>query len=149
MRTHFGACSMTMGNGTRDGSVCVACYFPSWLDPCRLVNSKTWLGTWHISTNNLYSFCAIFNLIFNVHYIYCILIYTIDIAYIIIHIHNISINIKRLRWSRGSVLTFGIQVRGFKPDRSRRIFQGVKNPQHASLREGSKAVCPMSRICGM
>ena len=32
--------------------------------------------------------------------------------------------LKRLRWSRGSVLSFGTQVRGFKPDRSRRIFKG-------------------------
>ena len=32
----------------------------------------------------------------------------------------------RLRWSRGSVLTFGTQVGGFKPDRSRWIFQGEK-----------------------
>ena len=31
---------------------------------------------------------------------------------------------KRLRWSRGSVLAFGTQVRGFKSGRSRRIFQG-------------------------
>ena len=31
---------------------------------------------------------------------------------------------KRLRWSRGSVLAFGIEVRGFKPGRSRRIFKG-------------------------
>jgi hypothetical protein len=30
---------------------------------------------------------------------------------------------RRLRWPRGSVLTFGTQVRGFKPDRSRRIFR--------------------------
>jgi hypothetical protein len=33
---------------------------------------------------------------------------------------------KRLRWSRGSVLAFGTQVRGFKPGRNRRIFQGEK-----------------------
>ena len=32
----------------------------------------------------------------------------------------------RLRWSRGSVLAFGTQVRGFKPGRSRRIFTGEK-----------------------
>ena len=32
----------------------------------------------------------------------------------------------RLRWSRGSVLAFGTQVRGFKPGRSRRIFKGKK-----------------------
>jgi len=30
------------------------------------------------------------------------------------------------RWSRGSVLAFGTQVRGFKPGRSRRIFKGEK-----------------------
>ena len=33
----------------------------------------------------------------------------------------------RFRWSRGSVLAFGNQVCGFKPDRSRWIFQGEKN----------------------
>ena len=33
---------------------------------------------------------------------------------------------KRLRWSRCSVLAFGTQLRGFKPGRSRRIFQGEK-----------------------
>ena len=55
-----------------------------------------------------------------------------------------------LRWSRGSVLAFGTQVRGFKPGRSRQIFQGEKkNPQHASLPKGSKAVCPMSQIYGI
>ena len=31
-----------------------------------------------------------------------------------------------LRWSKGSVLAFGTQVRGFKPGRSRRIFKGKK-----------------------
>ena len=43
-----------------------------------------------------------------------------------------------------SVLAFGTQVRGFKPDRSRWIFQGEKNPQHAFLRRGRKAFCLMS-----
>jgi hypothetical protein len=28
-------------------------------------------------------------------------------------------------------------------------FFGRKNPQNAFLRRGSKAVCPMSQICGM
>ena len=32
----------------------------------------------------------------------------------------------RLRWSRGSVLAFSTQVRGFKPGRSRQIFKGEK-----------------------
>ena len=52
------------------------------------------------------------------------------------------LKIKRLRLSRGSVLAFSTQVRGFKP--GRRIFKGRKNPQHAFLRRGSKAVGPMS-----
>ena len=38
------------------------------------------------------------------------------------------------------------QVRGFKPGRSRQDFSGRKNPQHAFLRKGSKAVGPMSQI---
>jgi hypothetical protein len=33
---------------------------------------------------------------------------------------------ERLRWSRGCVLAFSTQVCGFKPGRSRRIFQGEK-----------------------
>jgi len=37
-----------------------------------------------------------------------------------------GVHIPRLRWSRGSVLAFGTQVRGFKPGRSRRIFKGEK-----------------------
>jgi hypothetical protein len=36
-------------------------------------------------------------------------------------------NPKRLRWSRDSVLAFGIQVRGFTPGRSRRIFRAKKS----------------------
>jgi hypothetical protein len=36
----------------------------------------------------------------------------------------------RLRWSRGSVLAFGTQVRGFKPGRSRRIFRAKKSSAH-------------------
>jgi hypothetical protein len=34
---------------------------------------------------------------------------------------------KRLRWSRGSVLAFGTQVRRFKPGRSHRIFRAKKS----------------------
>jgi hypothetical protein len=47
-----------------------------------------------------------------------------------------------------SMLASGTRVHGFKPGRSRRIFR-AKNPQHAFLRRGSKAVCPMSQLCGM
>ena len=45
----------------------------------------------------------------------------------------------RLRWSRGSVLAFSTQVRGFNPAEAGG-FLGWKNPQHAFLRRGSKAV---------
>jgi hypothetical protein len=48
-----------------------------------------------------------------------------------------------------SMLASVTQVCGFKPGRSRRIFQGEKNPLHAFLRRGIKAVCPMSQLCGM
>jgi len=36
---------------------------------------------------------------------------------------KLKVNVKRFRWSSGSVLAFGTQVRGFAPDRSRRIFR--------------------------
>jgi hypothetical protein len=49
-----------------------------------------------------------------------------------------------------SALAFGTQVRGFKPGRSRRIFQGEKILSAPSfLRKGSKTVGPMSSIYGM
>jgi hypothetical protein len=48
-----------------------------------------------------------------------------------------------------SVLASGTQVRGFKPGRSRRIFKSGKILKHAFLRKGSKAMGPMSQICGM
>ena len=33
---------------------------------------------------------------------------------------------ERLRWSRGSVLAFGTQARGFAPGRNRQIFRAKK-----------------------
>ena len=51
---------------------------------------------------------------------------------------------ERLRWSKGSVLAFGTN-----PAEAVGFFTAKKNPQHAFLRKGSKAVCPMSHICGM
>jgi hypothetical protein len=41
--------------------------------------------------------------------------------------YNLLINSKWLRWSRGSVLAFGTQVRGFAPGRSRWIFRAKKS----------------------
>ena len=43
---------------------------------------------------------------------------------------------KWLRWSRGSVLAFGTQIRGFKPGRSRRIFQDEKKSSTRLPSEG-------------
>ena len=50
-----------------------------------------------------------------------------------------------LRWSRGSVLAFGTQVRGFKPGRSRRIFKGEKILSTPSFRGEVKASVPCRR----
>jgi hypothetical protein len=44
-----------------------------------------------------------------------------------------------------SMLASGTKHRGFEAVG----FLGEKNPQQAFLRRGSKAVCPMSQICGM
>ena len=45
------------------------------------------------------------------------------------YLHNFCVHIyqKRLRWSRGSVMAFSTQVRGFKPGRSCRIFRAKKS----------------------
>jgi hypothetical protein len=49
-----------------------------------------------------------------------------------------------------SMLASGTQDHGFAPGRSRQIFQAKKkNPQHAFLWKGSKAICPMSQIYDM
>ena len=48
----------------------------------------------------------------------------------------------RLRWSRGSMLAFGTQVRGFKPGRSRRIFKGEKILSTPSFRGEVKPSVP-------
>jgi hypothetical protein len=47
------------------------------------------------------------------------------------------------------MLASGTQDRGFTLDRSRRIFSGWKNPQHAFLWKGSKIICLMSQLWGM
>jgi hypothetical protein len=43
-----------------------------------------------------------------------------------VQIYRHVVSKRRLRWSSGSVLTSGTQVRGFAPGRSRRIFKGEK-----------------------
>ena len=54
----------------------------------------------------------------------CVLVLYI---HFIIHIYIYIYIYIRLRWSRGSLLAFSTQVRGFKPGRSRRIFMAKKS----------------------
>jgi hypothetical protein len=61
--------------------------------------------------------------------------------------HNYKLHTsQRLRWSRGCVLAFGTQVRGFKPGRSRRIFQGEKIPSTRSFGGEVKPAVPCRRF---
>ena len=64
-------------------------------------------------------------------------LFYIFIYYISLHVSSITVLIirrlncintssKQLRWSRGSMLAFSTQVRGFKSGQSRRIFKGEK-----------------------
>jgi hypothetical protein len=53
---------------------------------------------------------------------------------------------QRPRWSRGCVLASFSQVRGFKPGRSLRIFQGKKIPSTPSFRGEVKPAVPSRRF---
>jgi hypothetical protein len=53
---------------------------------------------------------------------------------------------KRLQWSRGSMLAFGTQVRGFKPGRSCQIFQDKKILSAPSFRGEVKPSVPCRRF---
>jgi hypothetical protein len=62
---------------------------------------------------------------------------------------HVSIYVKRLRWSgdwHAGLWYPSSRVRTW-PNPS--DFSGRKNPQHAFLRRGSKAVGPLSQICGI
>ena len=72
----------------------------------------------------------------------------LNIHIILVSDFDINLYKRKYQWSGGSVLPLSTQVRGFKPGRSRQDFSGRKNPQHAFLRKGSKAVGPVSQICG-
>ena len=54
--------------------------------------------------------------------------------------------LKRIRSSRGSVLDFGTQVRGFKPGRSRRNFQAEKILSTPSFGREVKPFVPCRRF---
>ena len=69
------------------------------------------------------------------------------ILHITIFFHNKLLrNSMQLRWSRGSVLAFGTQVRGFKPGRNCRIFQGEKILSTPSFGEEVKLLVPCHRF---
>jgi hypothetical protein len=51
-----------------------------------------------------------------------------------------------LRWSGGCVLASSTRVRGFKPGRSRRIFQGEKIPSTLSFGREVKPAVPCHRF---
>ena len=53
------------------------------------------------------------------------------------------------RWSRGSVLAFSTQVRGFKPGRSRRIFWGERILSTSSFGGEVKSSVPCSRFAAL
>jgi len=55
-------------------------------------------------------------------------------------------NLKRLRWSRSSMLAFSTRVRGFKPGRSRRIFKGKKILSTPSFGGEVKPLVPCRRF---
>ena len=56
--------------------------------------------------------------------------------------------IKRLRWSRGSVLAFSTQVRGFEPGRSRRIFRAKLLPDIFLAHSSTFRCWDLSHRCG-
>ena len=62
------------------------------------------------------------------------------------HRRFVTYVVKRLRWTRGSVLAFGTQVRGFKPGRSRLIFQGQKILSTPSFGREAKPFVPCRRF---
>jgi hypothetical protein len=57
-----------------------------------------------------------------------------------------NMNSQRLRWSGGCVLASSTQVRGFKPIRNRRIFQGEKFPSTPSFGGEVKPAVPCCRF---
>ena len=62
------------------------------------------------------------------------------------HFTERYIILQRLRWSRGSVLAFSTQVRGFKPGRSRRVFKGEKILSTPSFGGEVKPSVPCRRV---
>ena len=61
-------------------------------------------------------------------------------------LEKLLVAILLLRWSRGRVLAFGTQVRGFKPGRSRRTFQDVKILSTPSFGTEVKSFIPCRRF---
>ena len=69
--------------------------------------------------------------------------------HVVLTSHNkvkVRVQLKQLRWSRGSMLAFGTHVRGFKPDQSRWIFQGEIILSAPSFRGEVKPSVPCHRF---
>jgi hypothetical protein len=71
--------------------------------------------------------------------------YTVSCG-ILVKSPNVCPNLKWLRWSRGSMLAFRTQVRGFKPGRSCWIFQGEKILSTTSFGREVKLWVPCRRF---
>jgi hypothetical protein len=78
--------------------------------------------------------CMLCMFLFNfVNYVFCCYIYAYILLLLCIFRSGYSVPflcvlfLNRIRWSRGSVLAFGTQVRGLKHCRSRRIFKAKKS----------------------
>ena len=66
-------------------------------------------------------------------------------TYINIRKFSVQFTVAWLRWSRGSMLAFSTQVRGFKPGWSRQIFKGEKILSTPSFRGEGKPSVPCRR----
>jgi len=77
-------------------------------------------------------------------------------AHHFLHVSRIRVKLLTFRLLMSYIYIWHIGFGGLEvacwplvPKFAGRIFKGEKNPQHAFLRRGSKAVGPMSQICGM
>jgi hypothetical protein len=79
------------------------------------------------------------------------------LALVVLNLQILLLELVQLRVINGgclggvmvSVLAIGPKVRRFRPSQVDGFFKGDKNPQHAFLQRGSKAVGPMTRFYGM
>ena len=102
--------------------------FEPWEPGCKEQHTPRWLASWF--------FLPRFEHFFKSFHPYVVSHVTISHK----KEHSTKYKVKHpLEWSRGSVLAFGSQVRGFTPGRSRRIFRAKKSSARLPS-EGSKAI---------